>query len=440
MLDTCVLLHDPNAMFAFKSDDVVIPLAVIEELDDKKIRDDDLGRKARQVSRNIDELLKKGNPIDGIRTPAGGMLYVVDCSDIQLPISHVPKHSLADDVIVLLALRYEKMDGVPATVVTRDVNLRIKCAAKGVPFQDYSVDRVIETPTGLYSGVTKIDTVDSVVESAYNGELTVSDLKELTTQALHPNQIFILKSESRKSVILRYDHDQQRLARIRDEKDPTAWKLKPRNKEQNFALDLLLNRDIQLVTLVGAAGTGKTLLAIAAGLAQVMGDGVEKNSPYKKLIVTRPIQPLGNDLGFLPGSMEEKMAPWVAPIMDNLRTLVGEGKRDDGMLQLWFDKGVIEVEAITYIRGRSIPNAYIIVDEAQNLTAHELKTIITRAGDNTKIVLTGDIEQIDNRSVDAMSNGLVYAIEKFKDHSVAAHVSLIKGERSRLASLASKIL
>lgn len=432
ILDTCVLLHDPNSMFAFKDDDVVIPLVVIEELDDKKTRDDDLGKRARQVSRLIDGLLKTGNALDGLHLPNGGMLYIVDCANVVLPRGYVPKKSQADDVIVQLALDYKDIDGTAATVVTRDTNMRIKCAGRGVPYQDYSSDRLVETSSELYSGVTKLSVDDWVIDDVYNGEFTLDDLKDCTSETLYPNHIFILKSEQRKSVIARYDHDQQKIVRVRDEKESGPWKLKPRNKEQNFALDLLMNRDIQLVTLVGSAGTGKTLLAIAAGLGQTMETGA-----YKKLIVTRPIQPLGNDLGFLPGTMEEKMAPWIAPIMDNLKTLTG---KDDYILSAWMEKGVLEVEAITYIRGRSIPDTFMIIDEAQNLSAHELKTIITRAGANTKIVLTGDIEQIDNRSVDATTNGLTYAIERFKDHSVAGHVSLIKGERSKLASLAAKIL
>lgn len=432
VLDTCVLLHDPNSIFSFSDDDVIVPLVVIEELDDKKVKDDDLGKKARQTSRIIDGLMKEGNLVDGIKLPSGGMFYVVDTTDMPIPAGHVPKRSFADDVIIETALKYRDIDDSPATVVTRDVNLRIKCSARGVPCQDYDAARVIEVPDTLYSGVTKLHVDDDMIEMAYTGKLDLADIKEAIDAPMYPNHIFILKSDLRKSVIVRYDHDQQKVVRVRDEKDPGPWKLKPRNKEQNFALDLLMNRDIQLVTLVGSAGTGKTLLAIVAGLGQVMDTQV-----YKKLIVTRPIQPLGNDLGYLPGTMEEKMTPWIAPIIDNLKTLTG---KDDYMLSQWIDKGILEIEAITYIRGRSIPDTFMIIDEAQNLSVHELKTIITRAGTNTKIVLTGDIEQIDNRSVDATTNGLTYAVEKFKDHSIAAHVSLIKGERSKLASLAAKIL
>ena len=210
------------------------------------------------------------------------------------------------------------------------------------------------------------------------------------------------------------------------------WGVKPRNKEQIFALDLLKDKNINIVTLVGSAGTGKTLLAIATGLQHVM-----EAKHYKRLVISRPIQPMGRDIGFLPGTMEEKMAPWVAPIQDNLRFLMGN---DRETLDMYMANGTIEVEALTYIRGRSISDAFIIIDEAQNLTAHELKTILTRVGENTKIVLTGDVEQIDNAYIDETSNGLTHAVEKFKSLDIAGHVTLLKGERSKVATIAAKIL
>jgi PhoH-like ATPase len=222
-------------------------------------------------------------------------------------------------------------------------------------------------------------------------------------------------------------------------KDKTAYGLKPRNKEQNMALDLLLDDKIKLVTIVGPAGTGKTLLAVAAGLEQV----INQSKKYKRLLVSRPIQPLGNDIGFLPGTLEEKMEPWLTPIKDNLLNLMFRGRRsknEKDTLKEYIEKGIIEIEAITYIRGRSIADTYMIIDEAQNLSAHELKTIVTRVGDNTKIILTGDIEQIDNVYLSPVSNGLTIAVEKFKDLNLTAHITLLKGERSELATIASKLL
>ena len=212
-----------------------------------------------------------------------------------------------------------------------------------------------------------------------------------------------------------------------------VWGIDARNKEQSFALELLMDPDVEVVSLIGQAGSGKTLLAVAAGLEQVLGD----DSEYKKLIVSRPIQPLGKDIGFLPGTLEEKMDPWLMPIKDNLEFLLGN---DRDTVKMYFEKGVIEIEAITYIRGRSITNAFIIIDEAQNLTRHELKTILTRVGEGTKIILTGDIEQIDNIYIDETSNGLTYAVEKFKEYDISGHITLQKGERSKVATLAAKIL
>jgi PhoH-like ATPase len=212
-----------------------------------------------------------------------------------------------------------------------------------------------------------------------------------------------------------------------------VWGIDARNKEQSFALELLMDPDVEVVSLIGQAGSGKTLLAVAAGLEQVLGDDNE----YKKLIVSRPIQPLGKDIGFLPGTLEEKMDPWLMPIKDNLEFLLGN---DRDTVKMYFEKGVIEIEAITYIRGRSITNAFIIIDEAQNLTRHELKTILTRVGEGTKIILTGDIEQIDNIYIDETSNGLTYAVEKFKEYDISGHITLQKGERSKVATLAAKIL
>ena len=213
-----------------------------------------------------------------------------------------------------------------------------------------------------------------------------------------------------------------------------VWGLRPRNKEQQFALNLLMNPDVPIITMTGKAGCGKTLLAIAAGLEQIMED---KSKRYKKLVVSRPVQPVGKDIGFLPGTLEEKMSPWLMPIQDNLEFLLGDNKETIEML---YENGTIEIEALTYIRGRSISNAFIIIDEAQNLSLHELKTIITRVGEGTKIILTGDIEQIDNVYLDSTSNGLSHAVEKFKEHTIAGHVSLKKGERSKVATLAAKIL
>jgi PhoH-like ATPase len=273
------------------------------------------------------------------------------------------------------------------------------------------------------------------VDSFYNKEPVYLDEKRY--KKLYPNQFVMLISEAneKKTALSKYINSNTKLQEVVQYKNNSVWGVRSRNKEQLFALNLLMDPNIPIVSLVGKAGSGKTLLATAAGLQQVME---QDNEPmYKRLIISRPIQPLGNDIGFLPGTMQEKMAPWLMPIQDNLQFLMGD---DKSTLEMYVDKGIIEIEALTYIRGRSISNAFIIIDEAQNLTTHEIKTIITRVGEGTKIVFTGDIDQIDNVYVDATTNGLTYTIEKIKDYDVAGHVTLQRGERSKVATLGANIL
>jgi len=299
--------------------------------------------------------------------------------------------------------------------------------------EGYEPTRVVRAVSELYTGFKQHLSDDQLIDKLYDGGevfLDASDVKLL------PNHYVMLVSSSseKKTALARFISPEKPLQKVQNWKKG-LWGVKPRNKEQAFALDLLMNPSIPIVTLVGKAGSGKTLCAIAAGLEQVVEKS--KEGQYKHLIVSRPIQPLGKDLGFLPGTLEEKMAPWLAPIQDNLRFLMGN---DRVTLEEYMHQGIIEIEALTYIRGRSISDAFIIIDEAQNLTSHELKTIVTRVGENTKIVLTGDIEQIDNAYVDATSNGLTHAVEKLKRFALSGHITLIKGERSEVATLASKYL
>ena len=276
---------------------------------------------------------------------------------------------------------------------------------------------------------------DQVIDRFYNGEdifLEQEDLEE----TLYTNEYLMMVSNAnpKKSALARFESLHNPLRKIIYDKIPD-WKINARNKEQAFAIDLLMDPAVKIVSLVGRAGSGKTLMAIAAGLQQTIG--LREENPYSRLIVSRPVQPMGKDIGFLPGTFEEKMLPWLMPIQDNLQTLLGNNK---SALEMYVDSGKIEIEALTYIRGRSISNAYIIIDEAQNLTKHEIKTIITRIGEGTKIVLTGDIEQIDNVYVNETTNGLAHAVEKFKEYHLAGHVTFKKGERSDVATLASKVL
>lgn len=456
VLDTNVLLSDPDSLFAFDEHVVILPIAVLEELDNHKSRQDEVGQNARAVSRTLDVLRLQGSLLDGISLRTGGLLKVVSIPPekfVDLPLELRSIGPKVDNMIIALMMSL-RCNG-DAILVTKDINVRLKCDALGIKCEDYLKMRVADDPQKFYRGVEVIDdlTFDEVESFYENEELTLPE-RISQNKKLYPNQIVILKNindfdgKTNKSAIARCIAPGQPLKPI--QKIEQAFNLKPRNKEQSFSLDLLFDENIKLLTLVGPSGTGKTLLAISAALAQLKGLG---DTPrYDKLIVTRPVQPLGKDIGFLPGTLEEKMEPWIAPIRDNINFLMGASKKtsrrktnqeEDGKmhyLSLLQEKGLIEIEAITFIRGRSIPNAFIIIDEAQNLSMHELKTIVTRVGDNTKIVLTGDVEQIDNVHVDVYSNGLTVAVEKFKDYPIAGHVTLIKGERSELATLASKIL
>ena len=456
VLDTNVLLSDPSSLFSFEEHDVFIPMAVLEELDNHKSRQDDVGKNARSVSRTLDDLREKGSLMEGIKLDHGGVLKVVTMSPEcvkSLPVELKPADPKVDNMIIAFMLSMSEDQN--AVLVSKDINVRLKCDSLGIRCEDYRKMRVTNDPKNFYRGVEVIELPEDLVQQFYDEDGLYLPQEITKKYQLYPNQIVVLKStfqgQTIKSAISKFLSYDKPLKPI--EKIEQAFNLKPRNKEQTFSLDLLFDDSIKLLTLAGPSGTGKTLLALASALAQLKGIG---DTPrYDKLIVTRPVQPIGRDIGFLPGTLEEKMEPWVAPIRDNINFLMGtrkpsrrknqsedEGKRqgDDQYLALMQEKGFIEIEAITFIRGRSIPNAFIIIDEAQNLSMHELKTIITRVGDNTKIVLTGDVEQIDNVHVDVYSNGLSYAIERFKEYPIAGHVTLLKGERSELATIASKIL
>ncbi len=433
ILDTNVFLHDPLAMLRFEENDVVVPITVIEEIDAFKKDQSEIGRNARQLSRLLDSFRQQAHLTEGVSLEGGGTLKVVlfttDAFNRLPPELQTDK---ADNRILAVALQMKAECQCPLVFVTKDTNLRIKADAVGLDAQDYESDKVsIEE---LYSGTAEIEVDKSEVDRFY-GQGYVDLAAELL-----PNQCVTLVEAGNPShtAVGRYQAALERVVPlIRVPKDG-LWGIHPRNREQQFAIDMLLNDDIQLVTLVGKAGTGKTLLAIAAGLHKASDEGA-----YSRLLVSRPVFPLGRDLGFLPGDVEEKLAPWMQPIFDNVDLMLGmvdeQGKRKRGYREL-VDMGLLEIEPLTYIRGRSIPRQYMIVDEAQNLTPHEIKTIITRAGEGTKIVLTGDPYQIDNPYVDSSSNGLTYTVEKIKGQDIAAHVTLTKGERSPLAELAANLL
>jgi len=433
ILDTNVLLHDPQAIFRFDDNDLVIPITVIEEIDRFKKDQSEIGRNARQISRLLDGFRKQAHLIEGVTLEKGGVLKVAIFTEEAL--KRLPpelRSDQGDNRILAVALKMQEQSQFPVVFVTKDTNLRIKADAVGLPAEDYESDKV--SIDELYSGTAQLMVEKEEVDRFY-GQGYLESPEEFL-----PNQFVTLVETANPShtALCRYQSTLRRLVPLIRPPKEGVWGIHSRNREQQFAFDLLLNDDIQLVTLVGKAGTGKTLLAIAGGLLKSADEG-----SYSRLLVSRPIFPMGRDLGFLPGDVEEKLAPWMQPIFDNVELLLGSveerGKRKRGYKEL-VDMGILEIEPLTYIRGRSIPKQFMIVDEAQNLTPHEIKTIITRAGEGTKIVLTGDPYQIDNPYVDSSSNGLAYVVEKFKGQEISGHVTLTKGERSCLAELAANLL
>lgn len=435
VLDTNVYLTDAQCIKKFGRNDIILPIKVLEEIDKHKKRQDGVGANARHAIRLLDELRAKGNLHKGIRIDKGlGIIRAVS-SDVSLLPPTMEKRD-ADNIIIAAALGQKKeFPDRKVIVVSLDINLRVRCDAIGLECQDYSENQAITQKADFYSGFTSHLVDDEEIDRFYAGEEIF--IEEGAAQ-LFPNQFVMLVSSSNEKktalgMFLRHNKPIRKVAEYKR----GVWEVRPRNKEQTFALNLLLDPEIKVVSLVGQAGCGKTLLAVAAGLQQTIDLSGRGEPTYKKLLISRPIQPMGKDLGYLPGTMEDKMSPWIAPIKDNLLFLMDDDKE---AMAMYFSRGVIDIEAITYIRGRSISNAFIIIDEAQNLTAHELKTIITRVGENTKIILTGDIEQIDNVYLDARSNGLTHAFERLKPYELAGHVKLVKGERSKVASLAAKVL
>jgi len=438
VLDTSVYLTDAESIFKFDNHDIFVPLKVLEEIDKHKKRQDSVGANSRRIIRTLDELRAKGCLQKGVRLAKGkGILKVMSFASLNKTVFPSDLDIRIPDHVIICTAKViqNEFQNRKTIVVSRDINMRVICDSLGLPAEDYRNEMVVTSSEELYQGFTEHLVDDALIDRFYANE-DIHIEEEDIGHSLQPNQYLMMISNSnpKKSALARFQAPHKPLKKIIHEKIPD-WNISSRNKEQAFAIDMLMNPKVKIVSLVGRAGSGKTLCAIAAGLQQTIG--LSSDNPYTRLIVSRPIQPLGKDIGYLPGTMHEKMMPWLMPIQDNLQFLLGN---DKAALSLYIQQGKIEVEALTYIRGRSISNAFIIIDEAQNLTMHEVKTIITRIGEGTKIVLTGDIEQIDNIYVNETSNGLAHAVEKFKFSHLAGHVTFKKGERSEVATLASKVL
>lgn len=430
ILDTNVLLHDPNSLLNFQENNVFIPIEVIEEIDRFKRESSELGQHARMVSRMMDGFRETGSLSEGVKLPNGGSLRII-FKDRNGGASGLISNTV-DSKIVSRALDIQATDKkIPTILVTKDINLRIKADATGLPAEDYETDQV--NISDLYTGMTeKTVSADVLAKFRANEELELD-----SSMRYNPSEYCTLIDEAnpKRTTLTKVDPTGKKLIPVIDCREG-VWGIKPRNREQHFAFDALLDDKIKIVTLMGKAGTGKTLMAMAAGLKRTIMD-----REFRRVIVARPTISMGKEIGFLPGTLEEKLNPWMQPIHDALELLsdlnMGNEHRRSGDLMR---SGSIVVEALSFIRGRSIANQFMIIDEAQNLTPLEVKTIITRAGEGTKIILTGDPYQIDNPYVDSASNGFNYIVSRFRPYAIAAHIELQKGERSELAELAANIL
>lgn len=448
VIDTNVILHDPHSVFSFGDNHVIIPIKVIEEADKFKRELNEKGKNARTFSRMLDAMRKFGNLAQGVplqlaaaevlngsKVHVNGDLrvFVEEISaDVANHFKGVSKNILGDSMILMTALELFRRKK-KVVLVTKDVSFRVRADAYGIPAVDYNPDDKVNIEE-LDSGWREQKISAGDLETFYRKKEL-----HLETFEANPQEYFVLKDENneKNTALARWESESNKMLPIL-EFPKGLWGVAARNKEQRFAMDMLMNDKIPLVTLVGKAGTGKTMLALAAGLTKVLEESV-----YTKMLVSRSIFPLGKDIGFLPGEVEEKLRPWMQPIFDNFEFLLSSksASRDRRVnYKTIMEFGQVQIEALTYIRGRTLPHQFLVVDEAQNLTPHEIKTIITRVGEGTKIVLTGDPYQIDNPYIDSSNNAVTYVAEKFKDSPLGAHVVMSKGERSALADVASDIL
>ena len=421
IVDTSVLLYDKCAIHSFPGNDVIIPLIVLDELDRFKDKPGLLGENARYVNRYLDDLRKQGSLHDGVK--------IDHDQTIRVDINHydVPDgldSATGDNKIIGLAFSIKQALETPVIMVTKDINFRIKCDSLGVYAEDYYKDRIVHNTSEIYTGQEEFEVDDPTLINRFY-ELGSIDLRDLDYD-LHSNQFVTVKYGNQSMIGVKSKNSIQHLTNNMGKTIGVV----PRNKEQKFAVDLLTRDDVKLVTMTGIAGSGKTYLTLMAGLS-----GLQEKK-YDRIVITRSLQTVGKEIGFLPGDIDDKMSPWLSPILDNFRTAF----KDVTYFEMMRQKGQIEVSPLAFIRGRTFNNTFIIVDEAQNSTIHELKTIITRIGENSKVVLLGDTDQIDTPYLDSLSNGLTIIVEKFKQYDIAGHITLLKGERSELATLASQVI
>ncbi len=437
ILDTSVLLHRPDSLFSFGDNEVVIPLVVLDELDNFKKGSMEINRNARWVIGSFDELRERGTVSEGVKTESGGTIRV-DIDSVARVEKLIPpgfSHNVDNRILATaLGIKQEHPER-KVVVVTKDINMRVKAEALNLLAEDYRADQIVEV-SEMFAGHREVQVDDELIGRLYE-ERSLSASALRPKLALSPHEFVMLKPAGNgSSALTRYDSQTDTLTALREMRHD-VWGIRPLNREQRYAFEILMDDSIPLVTLAGKAGTGKTILAIAAGLQKVVNE-----KTYRRVCIYRPVIPMGRDIGYLPGTEQEKLSPWMQPIYDNLEFLLAEtgSSKKNGRLEYLQDANILDIRALTYIRGRSLPQQFIIVDESQNLTPHEVKTIITRAGQGTKLVLTGDPYQIDHPYLDATSNGLTHVVEKFKDQPIAAHITMFKGERSPLAELASILM
>ena len=431
VIDTNVLIHDPECIFKFPRQEVAIPVTVLEELDKLKRTPGDVGKSARAAIRLLEsaKLRGAGDLHEGVTLENGSKIRII----MEMKTDYNKSFALTvNDNKIIMAAYFLFEQGKKVVFVSKDFAARVKASAIGLEAEDY--ENLKYAYDAMAKGVRRLDLEKNYIDHFYKDGFLPAEHLVKEDEPLKPNEYFILSCPEHSSAVGRYNAEKKGLEPLL--KIPSLWGIKPRNVEQKCAIDALLRDDIKLVTLLGPAGTGKTLLALACALRKVYDEGM-----YNKILVSRPIVPLGRDIGYLPGTKEEKLSSWMQPIFDNLELLCGSlGDEPSDTLRWVMESKKIEMEAVTYIRGRSLPKMFIIIDEAQNLTPHEIKTIISRAGDETKVVLAGDATQIDNPYLDKDSNGLTYTVGKFSSQDLYGGVFLEKTERSRLAALAIELL